>query len=168
MKVTCNCNHCSTPLEFDSPSAGTTIVCPSCHHETQLYVPLAPPPPQVQTVVTPVIEHPPALTPAPTPTPRELLASIRADSCYKTFRSLVAMLQILVFILAALFAFAGINAFITASPGGERSATVTFTLAACLCSVFLIVLAIAGKQALVVVLDIADCQIQARRDRIPV
>ena len=161
MKVTCNCNHCSTPLEFDSPSAGTTIVCPSCHHETQLYVPQAPPPPQVQTIVTPIIESPPA----PIPTPRELLALVRADSCYKTFRSLVAMLQILVFILAALFAFAGINAFITASPGGERSTTVPFTLAACLCSVFLIVLAIAGKQALVVVLDIADCQIQARRDR---
>jgi hypothetical protein len=159
MKVTCNCSNCSTPLEFDSPSAGTTIVCPSCHHETQLYVPLAPPPPQVQAIVTPIIERP------PTPTPRELLASVRAESCYKTFRSLVAMLQILVFILAALFAFAGINAFITAPPGVERSTAVTFTLAACLCSAFLIVLAIAGKQALVVVLDIADCQIQARRDR---
>ena len=159
MKVTCNCSNCSTPLEFDSPSAGTTIVCPSCHHETQLYVPLAPPPPPVQTIVTPIIESSPA------PTPRELLASVRADSCYKTFRSLVAMLQILVFILAALFAFAGINAFITAAPGVERSTAATFCLASCLCSAFLIVLAIAGKQALVVVLDIADCQIQARRYR---
>jgi len=39
MIIKCNCNHCSTHLEFDSHDAGRVITCPSCSMETTLYVP---------------------------------------------------------------------------------------------------------------------------------
>lgn len=38
MKVACNCQLCSKPIEFDSADAGKVAACPSCGMETQLYL----------------------------------------------------------------------------------------------------------------------------------
>lgn len=39
MMAKCNCNNCSTHLEFDTSNSGKAITCPSCGMETKLYVP---------------------------------------------------------------------------------------------------------------------------------
>lgn len=39
MLTKCNCNSCSTPIEFEAEDAGTTATCPQCGMETQLYIP---------------------------------------------------------------------------------------------------------------------------------
>lgn len=78
MLIKCNCNNCSTHLEFESENAGQVITCPTCGMETTLYVP----PPS------------PAPKPAAPDTPR------RQKSSVKTVLRIIAAL----FVVAAAFA----------------------------------------------------------------
>jgi hypothetical protein len=157
MNAKCNCNNCSTHLEFDSANAGQTINCPSCGMETKLYLP---PPPPVPRIDKPA--HQPTLTASSSLASGagEQLKQIRHQTCYKTLRSLIDLVQIIIIGGAALtLVGAAVGLFRTSDEASFAFRLWTFLGIACGCFVAA-VLSIAGKQAALLLVDIADCQIQ--------
>jgi hypothetical protein len=39
MEIKNNCPHCQQPLRFEDDQIGTTVECPGCHKDIQLYAP---------------------------------------------------------------------------------------------------------------------------------
>jgi hypothetical protein len=150
MTVKCNCNHCSAHLEFDSASAGSVIPCPTCGMDTTLYVP-------GQKPFAPITNRP-----AIPSSSAESLKQIRQQSCYGTLRGLIDLIQYIIFAGAALLAVGSVAGFfigIFQGSAGAASGTVGIILGWVLACV-IVVLAIAMKQAALLLVDIADCQIQ--------
>jgi hypothetical protein len=144
MIIKCNCNHCSAHLEFDAENAGQVIACPTCGIETTLCVP------------------PPTDPLAAPSSPAEALKKIRQQSCYRTLRSLIGLVQALCFIVAGLIAlgsFVAIPFRFNEGIVGVASGAVV-AIVGLLWAFLIIVLAIAGKQAALLLVDIADCQIR--------
>ncbi len=86
----------------------------------------------------------------------DTLNQIRQQTCYKALRSLIDLVQIIFFVIAGLLTAVSVV-------GGVAGIQVggIFTLIGGLALAFLIVvLAIAGKQAALLLVDIADCQIR--------
>ena len=50
MIVTCQCQHCNKPLEFEAENAGKKAVCPECGAETTLCLPSQKAPQAADTV----------------------------------------------------------------------------------------------------------------------
>lgn len=150
MIVKCNCNHCSAHLEFDSENAGQVIACPTCGMETTLYVPPPLPVPQIEKL----IQKPSS--------PAEALKQIRQQTCYRTLRSLIDLIQKLLFIFAGLSALASISVpILTAVREGDGLAGgIVSAILGVVCSAIIVVVAIAWKQAASLLVDIADCQIK--------
>jgi hypothetical protein len=147
MTAKCNCNHCSAHLEFDSASAGSVTTCPTCGMDTTLYVP-------AQKPFAPITNRP-----AIPSSSAETLKQIRQQSCYGTLRRLIDLVQYIIFAIAALLAIGAVTAFFIGSFSGSAgiaSGILGWVLA---CVIF--VLAIAMKQAALLLVDIADCQIQS-------
>jgi DNA-directed RNA polymerase subunit RPC12/RpoP len=163
MIAKCNCNQCSTHLEFDSANAGQVINCPTCGMETTLYVP-PPPAPKSATPISNPQEHqfPPA----------ESLKQIRHQTCYQTLRSLINILQIFCFIfaglialgaLASIFDYSQIKTAVKTADGEATMAMMVFggrILLGLAGAIVFVFLAIAGKQSALLLVDIADCQIR--------
>jgi hypothetical protein len=87
------------------------------------------------------------------------LIQIRQQTCYKTLRGLIDLVQILFFVaagVAALGAFAGVFAKDDLPAGGKF----LYVIIGAAAGFILIVLGIAWKQAALLLVDIADCQIR--------
>jgi len=135
------CQQCSNVFETDGMSR--TEFCPHCGKETSVF----------------------ARVPVPTPADSTgyintaaTLKQIRQKTCYKTLRSLVDLVQLLIFVAAGVTAL-GTGGAICASdetlPGGKIPVAIFGAV-----SVFiLIIMAMAWKQAALLLVDIADCQV---------
>lgn len=89
---------------------------------------------------------------------------IRQQTCYPALRSLISGLQIYFFFMAALPMLAGVFGFYSEVKGYGLIAAAGGIVFIAILSVFwvavFVFLAIAGKQAALLLVDIADCQIQ--------
>ena len=164
MLTKCNCNNCSAQLEFESSSVGSIVTCPQCRLETRLFIP---PTPEVPTFekATPELSTPmlnPMLTAS---SPAATLDSVRGGTCYGTLRGLVGVVQLLVFVLAGVVALSGVFGIVAGFRLHEAGLGLSVGIPAFCGAVLLSVLGVAGKQAALLLVDIADCQIQqaARR-----
>ncbi|MGC3961573.1 MAG: hypothetical protein QM813_27705 [Verrucomicrobiota bacterium] len=163
MIIKCNCNNCSTHIEFESGNEGEVVTCPACNLETTLYAPSSALPPPLPPKEIPQSLAKPIEKPTPQKTgSRDALAQVRSNSCYRTLRSLIGVVQGLWIALSLLFVVANIVMIITFghNENGPRFTIVQLfyaIVAACLS----IALAVAIKQAALLLVDIADCQIQA-------
>lgn len=166
MLVKCNCNHCSAHLEFYSENAGQVISCPTCGMETKLYVPPPMPVPKVekptQKPSAPIVN--PLASDLPSSwnlvTPAESLKRIRQETCYKTLRDLIGLVQVVFFVVAGLLAIGSVaSVFAGFAAAGPAGGIVSLILGLVI-AVIIVVLAIAWKQAALLLVDIADCQIQ--------
>lgn len=135
------CQQCGNVFETDGTNR--TEFCPHCGKETSVFARVAVPAPADSTGY---------INTAAT------LKQIRQKTCYKTLRSLVDLVQLLIFAAAGVTTL-GTGAAICASdetlPGGKIPVAIFGAV-----SVFiLIILAIAWKQAALLLVDIADCQV---------
>ncbi|HAO78566.1 MAG TPA: hypothetical protein DCQ92_06235 [Verrucomicrobia subdivision 3 bacterium] len=165
------CQHCGN--EFETDGMNRTEFCPHCGKETTLYVPPPAPVPEVeQSAQKPTLPTPNPLTKEQIEwresrratgsnplSPADTLQQIRQQTCYKTLRGLIDLVQILFFVAAGL-AVLGVGAGFFAgsdAPAAGKFVTVIIGIAS---AFILIVLAIAWKQAALLLVDIADCQIR--------
>jgi hypothetical protein len=143
MIANAKCQHCENVFETDGMSK--TEFCPHCGKETfivgQAFVPA------------------PANTASTASTTAATLKQIRQQTCYKTLRELIDLVQILFFVaagLAVLGAFGGLFAGSEVPAGGKF----LYAIVGAASAFILIVLGIAWKQAALLLVDIADCQIR--------
>jgi ABC-type microcin C transport system permease subunit YejE len=139
MIATTNCQHCGK--EFETDGMNRTEFCPHCGKETSIVAQVAVPAPASSTGTAATLKQ------------------IRQQTCYKTLRGLIDLVQILFFVAAG---FAVLGAIAGCFEGSEvlpasKFANVIIGLAS---AFILIVLAIAWKQAALLLVDIADCQIR--------
>ncbi len=142
MIATIKCQHCGN--EFETDGMNRTEFCPHCGKET--------------IIVGQVSVSAPAYT-AAAPNTAATLKQIRQQTCYKTLRELIDLVQILFFIAAGV---AVLGAFGGLFVGSEVPASGKFLYAivGAASAFILIVLGIAWKQAALLLVDIADCQIR--------
>jgi len=126
--------------------------------ETTLYV--------VQTPPMPKVEKPSARSPEPisnpltVPTsPAESLKQIRRQTCYKTLRSLIDLVQLVLFIAAGLVAVVPVGMLFSPIEGLPISGKILSLVIGLAFAFIVAVLATAWKQAALLLVDIADCQI---------
>jgi hypothetical protein len=155
MIAKCPCEHCGVNIEFATEEflSGSAVTCPHCGKETPLYVSQ-----QAKPVPKPAV-------PISTPQERQLssaesLKLIRQQTCYKTLRSLIDMVQILFFVAAGLLAIGSIGVLFEGSEELQAAAKITSLIIGLVLAFILTVLAIAWKQAALLLVDIADCQIR--------
>ena len=132
-----------------------TILCPTCGMDTKLYLPPGFLPPETPPNAPALATLPHTVT-----TPRETLKAIRRNSCYNTLRGLINLVQALLFLAAVLIALAAIAQVVLPAPGSDPAPRTIELIAGLFSSVLLITLGIAAKQAVLLLVDIADCQIQ--------
>jgi DNA-directed RNA polymerase subunit RPC12/RpoP len=142
MIANAKCQHCGNVFETDGMNH--TEFCPHCGKETLI----------VGQVAIPA----PAST-AGTASTAATLKQIRQQTCYKTLRGLIDLVQILFFVAAGLAVLGAFAGFFEGSEGptGSKYAIVIIGAAS---AFILIVLGIAWKQAALLLVDIADCQIR--------
>jgi DNA-directed RNA polymerase subunit RPC12/RpoP len=139
MIATSKCQHCGN--EFETDGMNRTEFCPHCGKETSIA-------PQVPA---------PAYT-AGTFSAASTLKQIRQQTCYKTLRGLIDLVQILFFVAAGL---AVLGVFAGFFEGGDAPVAGVVNVIVVAASAFiLIILGIAWKQAALLLVDIADCQIR--------
>jgi len=163
MLIKCTCNNCSTHLEFESGNEGTTITCPSCGMETQLYVP------QSIGALNPAIMPPRSFPPPKSAktAPRSAnafaskLAQIRLATCYKTLRIVIDVVFTLSKVLVAL---AGTLLFVGSifTPFEDISvpAKIAIQVAFVLATLLAVGLLHAAHQASLLLVDIADSSVR--------
>jgi hypothetical protein len=147
MLAKCNCNNCSTHLEFDPQNAGQSILCPKCGIETTLYLPPAPAAgfTKIKARQSPYAQR---------------LRDIRSATCYRTYR---VVLDITFGVCQAAVALACIvyvvfTIWTAESPSAGR--VVAFVLACLVAPAMVIGILRAAHQAALLVADIADCNIR--------
>ena len=135
------CQHCGNEFEIDGMNR--TEFCPHCGKETSIVAQVAVPAPASVTGVS---------------SAAATLKQIRQQTCYKTLRGLIDLVQILFFVAAGLVVLGGVVGLFV---GDEAPAKKFLTVIVGAASAFiLIVLGIAWKQAALLLVDIADCQIR--------
>lgn len=156
MIAKCECQHCGQHIEFEAESADQFCLCPTCGQQTRLRLPGKPFANTQAAMTTKSISR---LTPQ-----SAALKQIRGQSCYKALRVLISAAQIFCFIMAAVPALAGAFGFFSEVKGYGLLADASGIIFIAIISVFwiavFIFLAIAGKQAALLLVDIADCQIR--------
>lgn len=166
MLIKCNCNTCSTHLEFESQNAGRIIACPSCGMDTKLYIPPTAPGPNIPTQA----QQPssPVANPFSTPqTPINVLKEIRANTCYRTLRGLISGIQIAFFIVAGILVLGTIGPVLFSlytdfktSWDTKAGMAIYQIFGGLFAGALAVLLGVAWKQAALLLVDIADCQIQ--------
>ena len=140
MNTTCACPHCGQQIEFESDSADEVVPCPNCQQQVTLTVPAVKPSPSVVAVSIPARSV------------KAYLKILRANSCYGTLRAFVNVS----FCLCVLGCFlTGVAAIVAEPP-----LLATSPILAVPATLLAILLLIAGRQAVFVVIDIADALIQ--------
>lgn len=156
MIVKCACQNCGVNIEFEAEAAGQIFPCPSCGQLTRLQLPGKTNPNTHSEKVAKVEAK------QITPTPQAAtIKQIRQQTCYKTLREMIGVVQILFFLAAGLAGFGVTGNFlaqgqVATSIGGKLLAVIIGLVSAFI----LIVLGIAWKQAALLLVDIADCQIR--------
>ena len=136
------CQHCGN--EFETDGMNRTEFCPHCGKESSI----------VPQVAVPA----PAYT-AGTSSTAATLKQIRQQTCYKTLRGLIDLVQILFFVAAGL-AVLGVGAGFFAGSDAPAAVKFQIVIVGAASAFILIVLGIAWKQAALLLVDIADCQIR--------
>ncbi len=141
MIASVKCQHCGN--EFETDGMNRTEFCPHCGKETSIVGQVSVPAPTYTAV---------------TSSTAATLKQIRQQTCYKTLRGLIDLVQILFFVAAGLSV---LGAFAGFFEGDEVPAAGKFLYAivGAASAFILIVLGIAWKQAALLLVDIADCQI---------
>lgn len=142
------CQHCGEEFEIDGMNR--TEFCPHCGKETSIVARVSVPAPASITGVSGT-----AAT----------LKQIRRQTCYKTLRELIDLVQILFFVAAGLFI---LGALLGVVFGGDQmlaGGKIVTLIVGAASAFILIVLAIAWKQAALLLVDIADCQIRLAGDK---
>lgn len=160
MLIKCNCNNCSTHLEFENGNEGTIIQCPSCGLETTLYSP--------PTVPVPIVpkEKPSLNQPITDPrqpqqsTVAEALQHIRSSSCYNTLRGFITLVQAIWIFFSCLIILSGI--LLLASEGWTLEG-IAYGVFSVLVGAACIIMSFVVREASLLMVDIADCQIQLVR-----
>lgn len=140
-----SCQHCGQHIEFEVEHANQFAPCPACGNQTRLLFPgkqAKPPKPAVEKL-TP--EH-------------AALKEVRAKTCYKTLRELIDLVAAILMVTAALPLIGSIG-FLFTSNGGLVVRVMTIISAAVIFVVAL-ALTIAARQSVLLLIDIADCQIR--------
>jgi hypothetical protein len=138
MIANAKCQHCGNVFETDGMNK--TEFCPHCGKET--------------FIVGQAFDPAPANTAA-------ALKQIREQTCYKTLRELIGVVQILFFIAAGLAGLGVTGNFLELGQVASSIGGILLAVIIGLVSAFiLIVLGIAWKQAALLLVDIADCQIR--------
>jgi DNA-directed RNA polymerase subunit RPC12/RpoP len=143
------CQHCGN--EFETDGTNKSEFCPHCGKETFIFGQVAVPAPASITGGS---------------STAATLKQIRQQTCYKTLRGLIDLVQILIFVavgLAVLGAFGGLFFPDSETPAAGKFLTLIIGAAS---AFILIVLAIAWKQAALLLVDIADCQIRLAGNKI--
>ena len=147
MIAECSCQQCGVNIEFDIEQANQFVACPSCGQQTRLLLPSK----SAQKSSTPVSTSTSSLA-------LETLKQVRQNTCYKTLRSLIDVVAIIFFVAAVLLAVASILTMFVSPDIGLASGIVKLILGLII-SALVAVLAVAWKQAALLLVDIADCQI---------
>jgi hypothetical protein len=97
--------------------------------------------------------------------PGEVLKQVRAKTCYRTLRGLIDAIQMAAFVFAALTVIVAITSVAVnlPAPGGLAAVTaagMVQIVGAIFLALVIVMLAIASKQAALLLVDIADCKIQ--------
>ena len=134
--------------------------------ETKLYIPPPAPVPNVPKQ-TPHLTSPvsnPLLAPTD---PINVLKDVRANTCYRTLRGLIGGIQIAFFVVAGIFVLAAIGPVLFSlytdfkTSWDTKATTAIYQIFVGLFAAALaVLLGIAWKQAALLLVDIADCQIQ--------
>lgn len=144
MIATTNCQHCGNGFEIDGMNG--TEFCPHCGKET--------------SIVAQVSDPAPASTTG-TPSTAATLKQIRQQTCYKRLRELIDCVQILIFIAAGLVGLEVVRQLLERNTDSNKIIVVIIgLLLAFISASILVVLGIAWKQAALLLVDIADCQIR--------
>jgi hypothetical protein len=166
MLLKCNCSQCSGHLEFESDHLGTVITCPTCGRPTKLVLPEVA---EGETDEPAGASSARGMRPAISAgSPKATLQAVRARTCYATLRSFINVFQIIFFVIAGLTAIAGVGEAIFMYRLTEGAPTnlfsiilvLTYLVVGLVMATLLVLFGIAVKQAMLVVVDIADCQIQ--------
>jgi len=142
MIATTKCHHCGNEFEIDGMNH--TEFCPHCGKETSIAAHVAiPAPANIADVCNTAAT----------------LRQIRHQTSYKTLRGLIDLVQILFFVAAGLSVLGALGVAFGASemPVGGKAVSAIIGAAS---AFILIVLGIAWKQAALLLVDIADCQIR--------
>ena len=142
MIANAKCQHCGNVFETDGMNKSE--FCPHCGKETLI----------VGQAFVPAPAHTASMV-----STAATLEQIRQQTCYKTLRGLIDLVQILFFVAAGL---AVLGAFAGFFEGSDVPAAGKFLYAivGAASAFILIVLGIAWKQAALLLVDIADCQIR--------
>lgn len=144
MIATTNCQHCGNGFEIDGMNG--TEFCPHCGKETSIVAQVSAPAPASTTG---------------TPSTAATLKQIRQQTCYETLRGLIDLVQALFFIAAGLPVLEVVRRLLERNPDSNILIVATLgLLLALLLGFILVVLGIAWKQAALLLVDIADCQIR--------
>jgi hypothetical protein len=149
------CVHCSNNIEYPAESTGEIIPCPHCGKSTPLkpVVALPPPPPGgVQPVA--------GLGPE---TPKQYLVRIRGQSSYAMLRQLIDIVSVVFGAIGAFFVVAGLAAGSMELDEARLLSAFLGSLGCFIIGAGIICLVIALRQASLVVVDMADMQIEANR-----
>jgi nitrate reductase NapE component len=90
----------------------------------------------------------------------EALNQVRAKTCYKALRSLVDFIQLLLFVLIAIVAVGAVGFIVIPNEQAGIALRIVSGLASLALCVGCAILVIAAKQAALLLVDIADCQIR--------
>jgi hypothetical protein len=149
MIANAKCQHCGNVFETDGMNR--TEFCPHCGKETSIVAQVAVPAPASITGVS--------CTAA-------TLKQIRSQTCYKTLRELIGVVQILFFVAAGLAGLGLTGNFLELGQVASSVGGILLAIIIGLVSAFiLIVIGIAWKQAALLLVDIADCQIRLAGDK---
>lgn len=130
------CSHCGNT--FESELLEKTEFCPHCGKETS------------------IVQQAAILAPAYT---ASTLKQIRQQTCYKTLRGLIDLVQILFFVAAGLTVLGAFGGLFAGSEDVPAGGKLLYMIVGAAVAFILIVLGIAWKQAALLLVDIADCQI---------
>jgi hypothetical protein len=158
MIIKCNCNNCSTHLEFEAGNEGVIIACPSCGLDTRLYAPPPPPapvlPPKEKLPLNQSVADPRKTVEASAP---NALRQVRDSSCYKNLRGFITLVQAIWIFFSCLIIAGG---FIPVLLGAWTVENIVYLVLSVLVGAAGIVFSFVMREASLLFVDIADCQIQ--------
>ena len=156
MIAKCKCNNCQNNIEFDVEQAGTVVECPHCQQPTTLLVESKPPPIPEPKTSAPVTEMAKKLTAQMDG--KGALKKLRTETNYGALRTWIDFCVRMVQIALAFLLVCGVVGSIVGT--FQEGVMVLFGgIVGCVLLVALFTMTLAAKQALVLLIDIADATV---------
>jgi hypothetical protein len=143
MIANAKCQHCGN--QFETDGMNRTEFCPHCGKENSISGQVSAPAP--------------AYT-AAAPSTAATLQQIRQQTCYKTLRGLIYLIEILFFVAAGLAVIYAVLMAFQVSQSKAPDTTIFAIIGGVISAVVLSIMGIAWQQAAMLLIDIADCQIR--------